>query len=76
MKRLPKEDLMQRAAATQAFRKWLRESYRDEAMDRQRERWLFLSLCSKKHNAEGTGRMEVSAQPAYRIHQQGNHPND
>lgn len=53
MKRLPKEDLMHGAAATQAFRKWLRESYRDEAMGRQRERWLFLSLCTKKQNAEG-----------------------
>ncbi len=52
MKKLPREDWAQRVAAIQAFRKWLRESYRDEAMDRQRERWLFLSLCTPKHNAE------------------------
>lgn len=53
MKKLPREDLEQRVAAIRAFRKWLRESYRDEAMDRQRERWLFLSLCTQKQNAEG-----------------------
>lgn len=53
MKALSKKELEQRREAAKAYKKWLRESRYDEAMEKLREEWLFLLHNTQSKDNEG-----------------------